>query len=135
MKKVILNNGKNLEVSFCTNKVKFGKKEFVKPTLTVSCIDRKEFFTIDFDMSSDRSLYGECDGKTQWLSFFEFIVEQAPYDIHNLVLAIKAFDTRISEEMTNDEMADKIIDEYLLYYGDDDEDADILKEIKTNKVG
>lgn len=135
MKKIILNNGKNLEVSFCTNKVKFGKKEFVKPTLTVSGIDHKEFFTIDFDMSSDRSLYGECDGKTQWLSFFEWIVEQAPYDIHNLVLAIKAFDTRISEEMTNDEMADKIIDEYLLYYGDDDEDADILKEIRTNKVG
>lgn len=136
MKKVILNNGKNLEVAYCTNQVKFGEKTFTTPVLKVSIYDEreKEFFYKDWDMSDEKSIYGYIDGYSEELSFFAWIVGQAEAeDIHHLVLAIKAFDTRISEEMTNDEMADKIIYEYVSTY--DDEVADILKEIKTNKVG
>lgn len=122
MKKIVFNNGKNLEVAFCTNKVKFGKKEFVKPTLTVSGIDHKEFFTVDFDMSSDRSLYGECEGKTQWFSFFDcvssYIVDDN--DAISLVRSIKMFDETISPEMTNSEIADNLVSAYLKYDGDVD---------------
>lgn len=130
MKKIIYNNGKNLEVAFCTNKVKFGKKEFVNPTLTLSSIDNnKEFFTIDFDMSSDRSLYGECDGTTQWLSFFEVTPDciNDVNDVINLVRSIKMFDETISPKMTNSEIADNLVSEYLKW--DDDYDAKTYKAL------
>lgn len=117
MKKIIFNNGSNLELAYQETKVKFGNEEFVTTRhLILSVLDKdgdkytpiSEFFNLD----DEKDVYGEIYDGGEQLSVFRAIDEWLP-DVNTteclaMIDAIAKFKTKLVEDMTNKEFAKKL---------------------------
>lgn len=117
MKKKIFNNGSNLELAYQETKVKFGNEEFVTTRhLVLSVLDKNgdkytpisEFFNLD----DEKDVYGEIYDGGEQLSVFRAIDEWLPdvktTDCLAMCNAIANFETKLVEDMSNNEFAEKL---------------------------
>lgn len=117
MKKIIFNNGSNLELAYQETKVKFGNEEFVTTRhLVLSVLDKdgdkytpiSEFFNLD----DEKDVYGEIYDGGEQLSVFRAIDEWLPdvklTDCLAMINAIENFDTTLCKDMSNKQFAKKL---------------------------
>lgn len=117
MKKIIFNNGSNLELAYQETKVKFGNEEFVTTRhLVLSVLDKdgdkytpiSEFFNLD----DEKDVYGEIYDGGEQLSVFkaidEWLSDVKVSDCNAMCNAVANFKTKLVEDMSNYEFAKKL---------------------------
>ena len=118
MKKVLFNDGVKVELAYHTFEVSFGdKKTFTNRLLTYSINEKNGVRTEYFDLDDYRTIYGEIDGDSQWLSVFEILgcelaekVESTEFE--EILEAIRSFEFQLMEFGSNGEFASELQDKY-----------------------
>ena len=124
MKKVLFNNGVDVELAYLTNEVKFGKQKYSasKRTLSISRLKKGKFgsnvVTHDFDLDDYETIYGSIENNVQQLSIFEFLgdwlADLRPDEMVKIVGAIRSFKIGLTADLTNEEFAEKLFEQYRL---------------------
>lgn len=124
MKQILFNNGVDVELAYLTNEVKFGKQKYSasKRTLSISRLEhsnwRSDVVTHDFYLDDYATIYGLAGGNVQQLSIFEFLgdwlADLRPDEMVKIVDAIRSFKIGLTADLTNEEFAEKLFEQYRL---------------------
>ena len=120
MKKIIYNNGKDVEFAYRTSETKFGKNKVLndrKLSLTYINrygIDKGKSEHFEFDLDSYTDLYGKIEDKTQWFSLFERIGEVIPVERDEALEIAKAIENfeihlHLEDYVSNKDFADEFM--------------------------
>lgn len=117
MKKIIFNNGSNVELAYHTSEVKFGKvKHTGNRKLSFSTMKGEVVETIEFNLDDYTDVYGCIDGSVQYLSIWEVLGERlveadvTPDEMKTIHQAIIKFPIKLlKEDGNNDEFANELV--------------------------